>query len=267
MTIAESKFDETIDKTKFKDLKVIEHFMGVEGEGISTGSRTIFVRFAGCSVKCKHCDTPESWKNGVMRFSSHNPLDLAKEIAEKYLNTSGHRCSRVSITGGNPVEQDTDSMLVFMAALRAQGLYINMEHPGIFFDYAAERRILDQVDFLSFDIKSPSAFTHTVEEHTVYTNQHIGKLCGILQSGKLGQVKMVIANTADLEFARQTVSTLFHLHGFNKIPFILMPCNPKKAYNDLAPTSVKLITDALVTDQFPPNTRMGIQMHKAFGID
>jgi len=41
-------------------VRLFETFTSVEGEGILYGTKTLFVRLAGCPFKCFYCDTPES---------------------------------------------------------------------------------------------------------------------------------------------------------------------------------------------------------------
>ncbi|MDF1532664.1 MAG: 7-carboxy-7-deazaguanine synthase QueE, partial [ANME-2 cluster archaeon] len=39
-----------------------EIFNSIQGEGIFTGMRQVFVRFQGCPLHCDYCDTPQSRK-------------------------------------------------------------------------------------------------------------------------------------------------------------------------------------------------------------
>ncbi|MDX9694125.1 MAG: 7-carboxy-7-deazaguanine synthase QueE, partial [Methanothermobacter sp.] len=39
---------------------IMEVFSSIQGEGLLVGCRQIFIRFAGCNLNCKYCDTPES---------------------------------------------------------------------------------------------------------------------------------------------------------------------------------------------------------------
>jgi organic radical activating enzyme len=58
-------------------VRLFEIFTSVEGEGILYGTKTLFVRLAGCPFTCFYCDTKESL-----------PLDSGKEydIQEVILN-------------------------------------------------------------------------------------------------------------------------------------------------------------------------------------
>ena len=39
---------------------VKEIFLSIQGEGAYTGYPTLFVRFQGCNLRCKYCDTKDS---------------------------------------------------------------------------------------------------------------------------------------------------------------------------------------------------------------
>ena len=39
---------------------VSELFVSFQGEGVHAGRRQAFVRFGGCPLRCRYCDTPES---------------------------------------------------------------------------------------------------------------------------------------------------------------------------------------------------------------
>lgn len=54
---------------KEQSLVVSEKFFSLQGEGITTGCPSIFVRLAGCNILCKGsgwvCDSIEVWRKGV----------------------------------------------------------------------------------------------------------------------------------------------------------------------------------------------------------
>ena len=42
---------------KTETFPVVELFDSIEGEGKRTGAMAVFVRFAGCNLRCSYCDT------------------------------------------------------------------------------------------------------------------------------------------------------------------------------------------------------------------
>ena len=77
-------------------MKINERFYSIQGEGYFSGLPCYFMRTAGCSIKCNWCDTKKAWDKNLGEDLSIN------EILEKI----GEKKKYVSITGGNPFEQE-----------------------------------------------------------------------------------------------------------------------------------------------------------------
>lgn len=77
---------------------VIEKFVSIDGEGPTAGALSVFVRFAGCNLRCGWCDTSYAWREepGTERLT-------AREIAD-YIRSAGVR--HVTLTGGEPLLQE-----------------------------------------------------------------------------------------------------------------------------------------------------------------
>ncbi|PQQ68156.1 7-carboxy-7-deazaguanine synthase QueE [Acetivibrio saccincola] len=84
-------------------MKVNEIFLSVQGEGLSSGFPTIFVRFTGCNLRCSYCDTTYSYNDGV----EMPPEDILKEIKKLHYK-------RVCLTGGEPLLQEDIEKLLKM---------------------------------------------------------------------------------------------------------------------------------------------------------
>ena len=145
---------------------VSEIFHSIQGEGHLTGKPMFFIRAQGCSVKCPIrdiCDQPESlaFKGGT----EYSPSELAT-LAVAAVGSRGW----VSITGGEPLDQpDFDALI---AALRREGLYINVQTSGL-------RRVNAPWDWCTVSPKAPVselALTFAQELKVVYTGQSIDEL-------------------------------------------------------------------------------------------
>ena len=75
-------------------MQICEIFHSIQGEGKDIGLPTIFVRTAGCNLRCEWCDTKYAWKGG-------EEIEIEK-IKEKLDEIE---CYRVCITGGEPLLQ------------------------------------------------------------------------------------------------------------------------------------------------------------------
>ena len=76
-------------------MKINEIFYSLQGEGKWTGLPTIFLRTAGCNLRCVYCDTKYAYDSG----KEMNEEEIIKEISK-------YSCKSICITGGEPLLQD-----------------------------------------------------------------------------------------------------------------------------------------------------------------
>jgi organic radical activating enzyme len=108
---------------------LVEIFESLQGEGRNTGRPCVFVRFAGCNLKCPWCDTDVR-----SRFS----LSLEELVSE----VKGFRAKSIVLTGGEPTA--AKGMPELVAALKREGFWLAVETNGTseadwlaFVDYVA----------------------------------------------------------------------------------------------------------------------------------
>ncbi len=99
--------------------RVAEVFHSIQGEGVTAGVPSVFVRLQGCSVGCRWCDTKYSWDADAGR---------ATTLAELLDDISAYGCRRVVVTGGEPLESPLFAPL--LGALRAEGFAVEVETSG-----------------------------------------------------------------------------------------------------------------------------------------
>lgn len=71
----------------------------IQGEGRERGRRANFVRFAGCNLTCKWCDTPYTWDKDRGMRDWCQPVPVAAVL--DYLDA--HPAGLLVITGGEPL--------------------------------------------------------------------------------------------------------------------------------------------------------------------
>lgn len=102
-------------------MKVVEHFLSIQGEGPSAGQPAYFVRLAGCNLECTWCDTPFSWKKGVIDYRDIEPERLAT-----FINRS--KAEILVITGGEPLLHQRN--LVDFLKFVDERLFVEIETNG-----------------------------------------------------------------------------------------------------------------------------------------
>lgn len=105
-------------------LYVNEMFESPQGEGFYTGLLAIFVRFAGCNLKCEFCDTKYAWdRKGSLGHTS-------QELFNHILDAPHLNSKFVVLTGGEPMIQDQEALTEFVVLLKKAGYYVAMETNG-----------------------------------------------------------------------------------------------------------------------------------------
>jgi len=90
-------------------MKISEYFFGIQGEGMYAGVPSLFIRTAGCVLRCQYCDTKFSWKDEGDDFDSSKIInDLKNRIVVTHM----------VITGGEPLmKKNHDVLRSFLSSL------------------------------------------------------------------------------------------------------------------------------------------------------
>jgi len=108
-------------KTRMKRINDI--FYSLQGEGYHTGQAALFVRFAGCNLRCPFCDT---------EFDSYHEWSedyIATELLAHCIDYGMLRNKPIVVlTGGEPTLQVDEA---FVDLLHEEGFQVAMESNGI----------------------------------------------------------------------------------------------------------------------------------------
>lgn len=160
-------------------MKVVEKFISIDGEGPTAGALSVFVRFAGCNLRCAWCDTSYAWD------TTADVTDMsASEIAD-YIKSTG--IGHVTITGGEPLLQPG---LIGLLS-RLADYQVHVETNGAI--PVEQFRIGDNIHFV-IDYKLPDS---GMEER-----MHLPNLASVR---KTDAYKFVIASNRDLDKAVKIV--------------------------------------------------------------
>jgi 7-carboxy-7-deazaguanine synthase len=157
---------------------LIEIYKSVQGESSFAGRPCIFVRLAGCNLRCSWCDSEYTFKGGY-RLTEDEVVAEVEKLAPVRL---------VEFTGGEPMLQERE-LVPMMRRLLASGFELMIETSG--------ERPLGSVPaevHKIVDVKCPGS-----GEGGSFRMENLSALT------KRDEVKFVISNRADYEFAREFV--------------------------------------------------------------
>lgn len=188
-------------------------YRATEGEGIHIGTPQIFVRFQGCHVGCVNCDTKETWD-----FDPAYTMSL-DEVMEKIETLSQDIIKRISITGGDPLHPShIPSLMELIRELKNRHYFVNIEAAGT----RIVKEVFDQVDFISYDYKTPSTEVRTSKELL---------LKFLLEYGAKAQIKAVVADKKDFESTYDAFHFVKAQGHHLTAPWCLTPCfEPGEAF-------------------------------------
>lgn len=145
-------------------LAVNSIFHTIQGEGPFAGTPAVFVRLAGCNLRCPMCDTEYTERREMKVQEIVDAVDAAiPQYAEKQHPTGfvsqwkAASCGLVVITGGEPFRQCIGPLV---SKLTAWGFHVQVETNGTLFN--------------------PNAFNVLDEKLTIVCSPKTGKINGAL---------------------------------------------------------------------------------------
>lgn len=157
-------------------LRITEIFYSLQGEALTVGCPTIFIRLTGCPLRCGYCDTEYAFTGGKWMESD----DILKDIAE-------YNTRYVTVTGGEPLAQK--NCLPLLAALCDAGYQVSLETSGALDVAGVDPRVVKVMD-----LKTPGSGE---VERNRYEN------IDLLSENDL--VKFVICDERDYQWSKEMV--------------------------------------------------------------
>jgi len=214
---------------------LIEIYKSVQGESSFAGRPCIFVRLAGCNLRCSWCDSEYTFKGGY-KLSDDEIVSEIEKLAPVKL---------IEFTGGEPLLQERD-LVPLMERLLASGYELMIETSG--------ERPLDRVPAAVHkivDVKCPGS-----GEGGSFRMSNLEFLT------KGDEVKFVITDRGDYEFARDFIrqqrlesraGSVLLSPAFNKTPTIVR--STENCMLDPRELVEWMIADGL-------DARLSLQIHK-----
>jgi len=245
------------------ETQVVEIMSSIQGEGLTVGLRQIFLRFLGCNLRCRYCDTPNSLdgqqglcqveKTPGRRDFSYLPNPLNEEqilgiIKDLEVNRRHHS---LSLTGGEPLLQ-VDFLEGFLPQLKEKGLPVYLETNGTLMENLV--RIIGQLDYIGMDIKLPSSL-----DGESCWNEHADFL-EIAQQKEVF-VKIILTAQTKEEEILQSLKLIQEIK--RSIPLVFQPVSPWGGLEAPEPWRVIELQDLAL--EYLDQVRVIPQTHKMMG--
>lgn len=226
-------------------LKLTEIFYSLQGEALTAGLPTIFIRLTGCPLRCVYCDTEYAFVGGE-RWGLDEILAHIRQ----------YPCQRVCVTGGEPLAQP--NAIVLMQRLIDAGYEVSLETAGALSVAHVPRQVSKVMD-----LKTPSS---AEMDKNLWQNLH--------HLTPHDQLKFVIMNRQDYDWAKQQVITRSLQDKVGVVWFSPMFCVDKDMTNTFDHTDIRTnqvpplaqqLADWILADALP--VRLQLQLHKIIWAD
>lgn len=186
-------------------MKISEIFYSVQGEGMLTGTPSVFVRTSGCNLRCTWCDTP---------YTSWTPEGVAMELADIVAEARRHPARHVVVTGGEPMIQPDIAELTQL--LHDAGLHITIETAGtVWAPVVCDLMSISPKLANSTPIEREGGRWAAVHERLRYQSEVVRQL----MAAYAYQLKFVIAAPEDMEEVECTIDDV----NADRSRVVLMP--------------------------------------------
>ena len=221
---------------------IIEIFYSLSGEGITVGVPTIFIRLAGCSLRCGKTDSLNMWCDTGYALSYEKGTAMTvEEVISKTNSFSGNKIQHL-ITGGEPLEATKRDFVQELANLiyeknrgsdfeltrietNGKELVTGLEHMVFSIDYKLPGSGMEQE-------MNPENFFYIAE-----------------RKHPLDEIKFVVRNRNDFDHSLSVI-TRFGLENFN---LVYSPVHGELVAADLADW---------IKNTGLAKSRLSLQLHK-----
>ena len=217
-------------------MHLIELYKSVQGESSFAGLPCIFVRLAGCNLRCAWCDSEYTFSGGKP-FTAEQILAQIDALAP---------CRLIEFTGGEPMLQARE-LLPLMQTLLDRGFELMIETSG-------ERPLADvpQAVHKIVDVKCPGAGAAA----NSFRLENLDALT------PRDEVKFVLTDRRDYEFARDFIrqhALESRAGGILLSPAFTKTPSPLRTADNIA-LDPRHLVDWMLADGLP--ARLSLQIHK-----
>lgn len=232
--------------------RIFELFTSVEGEGILYGTKTLFVRLAGCPFACFYCDTKDALP---MDSGIEYSIDEACKLIDENLKENTYK---VNFTGGDPLMQH-EAVAHMAKFVQSKNIPTYLE--SACFDSNRFNQVLPHIDLVKIEFKTKdSEFVDEAHYPNLIKNA-MDCLSSAISSGKKTYIKIVVSEKTSPESFQVLVEQIFKLVSKNQLSgFIIQP-----TFGVKEPSLEKLLTLYDIVYPYYNEVRIVPQLQKIMG--
>lgn len=233
-------------------VRLYEIFTSVEGEGILYGTKTLFIRLAGCPFKCFYCDTPEALP---MDSGNEITIEQACSLIDKNLENNTYK---VNFTGGEPLVQN-EAVLEMAKHVKSKNIPTYLESSC--YDSKKFQNVLPLIDYVKIEFKTPDSEFIDDKHYSELIDNAIECLKLSTNSKKVTYIKIVVSSKTKPEDIKLLAEKIFKVILKDQISgFIIQP-----THGISEPSLEKLLKFYDVVHPFFNEVRVVPQLHKIIG--
>ncbi len=217
-------------------LPIVETFVSIQGEGPLTGRRALFIRLAGCNLRCAYCDT------GYALSPDNSKKMTYQELYNVILSDYYAHTSHIVITGGEPLLY-ADTIALLIVKLMEYASIIEIETNGTIMPGD-----IYKIPNVHFNV-SPKLSNSGVKRADRYKKDVLSFYSNIENS----IFKFVVSNKKDVEEVKSMVNE-FYIPN-NRV-FLMPLASTKKSIGENA----SKVAELAIKNQFNYSDRLQIRL-------
>jgi organic radical activating enzyme len=237
-----------------KGLQLSEVFTSIEGEGIFLGTKTLFIRMAGCHLKCYWCDTAYALP---MDSGVTYSIDDAKKLISNSLQPNTFK---VNFTGGEPLIQYEAVTELAKFVKDDKGLRTYLE--SACYDARRFAKVLPYIDICKVEFKMSDSKVVDINSYIDLLHNELECLKLAINDKKLTYIKVVVTNSTRKKEFKSLLTLIFeNLKSSNDISGLII--QPVYGFGQISLEHLLNFYDLAYS--FYRDVRIIPQLHKLIG--
>jgi organic radical activating enzyme len=196
-------------------VRLFEIFTSIEGEGILYGTKTLFVRLAGCPFTCFYCDTKESLP---LDSGTEYSIEEANRLMDSNLKNQTYK---VNFTGGDPLIQH-EAVALLAKHIQSKKILTYLESSC--FDVDRFNHVLPFIDIAKIEFKTKDSDFVDLKHYEKFIGHTMKCLESSVKAKKTTYIKVVVSSKTQLNEFEKLVKEIFSIISKDDVDgFIIQP--------------------------------------------